>query len=198
MRTIVIAGLGNPGRQYEHTRHNAGFDVVEILSQRWSAPVKKVKHHALIAEANFGGARVVLAKPQTYMNESGRSVMDLIGWYKPAPSDLLIVYDDTDLAVGRLRLRAGGSAGTHNGMKSILYHIGRDDFPRLRVGIGRPPEGWQLSDYVLSQYQSGERQTVFDAMMRAAVCAEKWITDGVEAAQRDANVAPGAGETEKI
>ena len=184
----VIIGLGNPGAKYAHTRHNVGFDVVDILSQRWNVPLKKAKCKALVGEGAFEGERVALAQPQTYMNLSGESVVDLVNWYKPEPDGLIVVYDDCDLPFGKFRLRGGGSAGTHNGMRSILYLLGREDFARARVGIGRPPEGWDLRDFVLQQYATKEeRQVAFDAYVRAAEAVECWVKDGIEAAMQRYN-----------
>ena len=150
----VIVGLGNPGRKYEHTRHNVGFDVVDILAERHTIPCVRSRCKATVGEGMIGGERVVLAKPETYMNLSGESVVQLVNWYKIEPEQLIVVYDDVDLAAGKIRFRPSGSAGTHNGMRNIIYLYGKENFPRVRVGIGRPPEGWDLKDYVLTGYQS--------------------------------------------
>lgn len=143
---LVIVGLGNPGNQYARTRHNVGFDVVDVLIEKLSAGSPRRMCSALVWETRVDGERVALCKPQTYMNDSGRSVAELVSWYKPDAGRLLIVYDDIDLPLGRLRLRASGSAGTHNGMRSIVAALGRQDFPRLRVGVGAKPEGWDLAN----------------------------------------------------
>lgn len=179
----VIVGLGNPGAKYAHTHHNAGFDVVDILSQKHGIALSKSKCKAKVGEGMLAGRRVALCQPQTFMNLSGESVVGLVNWYKPEINQLIVVYDDVDLPFGRLRVRSKGSAGTHNGMKSIIYLLGRDDFPRVRVGIGRPPEMWDLADYVLTGYNTPEeRKIAFDAYMKAAEAVEAILGEGVEKA----------------
>lgn len=190
----LIVGLGNPGSKYAHSRHNVGFDVVEVLSQRHDIPIKKSKCKATIGEGFIAGEKVVLARPETFMNLSGESVSPLMQFYKVEPSHLLVIYDDIDLAEGRLRLREKGSAGTHNGMRNIIYQLGRDDFPRLRVGIGRPPEYMDLADYVLSGYNTPElRKTMFDAFCNAADTVEKLMKEGFARAQQFAAAAGKEG-----
>ena len=180
----VVVGLGNPGRKYEHTRHNVGFDVVDVLAQRNGISLARLRCKAVVGEGAITGERVALALPQTYMNLSGESVVQLVNWYKPERDQLIVCYDDVDLPEAKLRFRPGGSAGTHNGMRNIVYLLGRDDFPRVRVGIGRPPEGWEMKDYVLTGYPTkDERQRMFDAFMAAAQCVEALIGEGVEAAR---------------
>jgi len=177
----VIVGLGNPGRKYEHTRHNVGFDVLEVLSQKHNIPMRKLRCKAAIGEGTINGQKVVLAQPQTFMNLSGESVVQLLNWYKPEEDQLIVVYDDVDLQEGKLRFRPSGSAGTHNGMRNIIYLMGRDNFPRVRVGIGRPAEGWDMADWVLSGYNTPElRKTMFDAYMNAADVIAELIEKGVE------------------
>ena len=134
---FLVVGLGNPGRKYEHTRHNVGFDVVDILSQKYDIPLRKSRCKAITGEGVIAGQKVALALPQTYMNLSGESVVQLVNWYKPEMDQLLVCYDDIDLPDGKVRFRPSGSAGTHNGMRNIIYLLGRDDFPRMRVGTGR-------------------------------------------------------------
>ena len=185
---FLIVGLGNPGTKYEHTRHNAGFDVLTLLSQKLKTPIKRFKYRALIGKAVIGGEKIILCKPQTYMNCSGEAVRDLMRWYRIAPSHLLVIYDDIDLAPGVLRLRKEGSAGTHNGMRSIIEQIGTQAFPRVRVGIGPKREGYELADWVLSHYQTTEeRQTAFDAYLLAADAALEYIQNGIESAMRKYN-----------
>ena len=180
----VIVGLGNPGAKYHRTHHNAGFDVLDILSEKLNIRIDKLKHKSLVGEGMIGTKKVVLAKPQTFMNVSGEAVVQLINWYKPEDDQLIIVYDDIDLDLGAVRVRAKGSAGTHNGMRSIIYLLGRDDFPRVRVGIGRPPAKWDLADYVLSGYNtSEEREMAFDAYMRAADAIQILVKEGTAKAQ---------------
>ena len=182
---FLVVGLGNPGRKYEHTRHNVGFDVVDILSQKHDIPLRKSRCKALTGEGMIGDQKVALALPQTFMNLSGESVVQLINWYKPEMDQLIVCYDDIDLPEGKVRFRMSGSAGTHNGMRNIIYLMGRDDFPRVRVGIGRPPEQVDLKDYVLMEYHTKElRQTMFDAYMLAAQTVAEYIAGGAEGARR--------------
>lgn len=181
----IVVGLGNPGRKYEHTRHNVGFDVLEVLSQKYDIPIRKLRCKAAVGEGTIRGERVVLAQPQTFMNLSGESVVELMNWYKPEPEHLIVVYDDVDLPEGRLRFRPSGSAGTHNGMRNIIYLLGKENFPRVRVGIGRPAEGWDMKDWVLATYNTPElRKTMFDAYLNAADAVATLIGDGVDACRQ--------------
>ena len=186
--TWIIVGLGNPGAQYAHTRHNVGFDVTEILSRRWMAPLTRKKCNGLLAETTIDGKRVVLCQPQTYMNESGLCVGELLQWYKCPLDHLMVIYDDIDLPLSRLRIRKNGSAGTHNGMRSIMQHVPAQLFPRIRVGVGAKPEGWDLANWVLSHYQTREEQ---DAMQKAftlaADCVEAWLKSGIDHAMQQYN-----------
>ena len=183
----IVVGLGNPGRKYERTRHNAGFDVIELLAGRLNARLNKLKCKAVLAEANIGGERVVLAQPQTFMNLSGESVVQLVNWYKVDMDHLILCYDDADLPAGRLRVRGKGSAGTHNGMRSVIYLLGRDDFPRVRVGIGAPPEGVDIADYVLGGYPTPEaRKVAYDSYVAAGHAIETLIAKGLSAATEEA------------
>jgi PTH1 family peptidyl-tRNA hydrolase len=187
----VIVGLGNPGRQFERTRHNAGFDVIELLAARHGIRLSRAMCRAKAGEGRIGAARAVLAQPQTYMNLSGESVKKLVEWYKTDLSRLIICYDDVDLPPGRLRVRAKGSAGTHNGMRSVIYMLGRDDFARVRVGIGPPPPESNIKDYVLCRYETPEaRRMAFDSYTAAAELIEIIISDGVESAARRAGELP--------
>ena len=189
----IIIGLGNPGREYHRTRHNVGFDVIDVLSEKLNIQLTKNAMHGLIGEGFVGGEKVILVKPQTYMNLSGQCVTELVSWYKPEMSSVLVVFDDIDLPLGKLRLRKDGSAGTHNGMRSIIGLLGRQDFPRLRVGVGKKPEGWELANWVLSHYATEEdRKVQFDAFMLAADTAIDWIKNGWDSAMRTAN-APKKG-----
>lgn len=181
----VIVGLGNPGQKYAHTRHNVGFDVIEILSQKYNIPLQRLRCKAVVGEGMIGGQRVALCQPQTFMNLSGESVVSLVNWYKPEQDQMIVVYDDVDLPEGKVRFRPSGSAGTHNGMRNIIYLLGRDDFPRIRVGIGRPAEGWDMKDWVLAGYATPElRQVMFDAYNHAADVTVEYIQKGVEAARQ--------------
>ena len=155
---ILIAGLGNPGKEYENTRHNAGFLVLDTLAQKLGADLSERKHRALCGKAVIGGQKVILLKPQTYMNSSGESIRAAADYYKVPPEDILVVYDDISLAPGQLRIRAKGSAGGHNGIKSIIAHLGTQEFPRVKVGIGEKPPRMDLADYVLGHFSSGEKK----------------------------------------
>ena len=188
---VLIVGLGNPGAKYARTRHNVGFDVVEILAARNQIELNRTRCKAKVGEGRIGNVRVALAQPQTYMNLSGEAVTQLVNWYKVAPEELLVVYDDVDLPFGRVRIRPKGSAGTHNGMRNILYLLGRDDFPRLRVGIGRPPEHWDMKDFVISGYETAQdRKIAFQAYLFAAECVETFVKEGVARAQQFVSTQP--------
>lgn len=183
METYLVVGLGNPGTQYAHTRHNAGFEVTDALCSRWGVRLDKKKLGGMLTEVNRQGKRVVICQPQTFMNLSGECVIQLLNWYKTPLDHLLVVFDDIDLPVAHLRMRKGGSAGTHNGMRSILAHVPGQDFPRLRVGVGTPQPGWDLIPWVLGKPQTREEQAAMnDAYLRAAECVETWIDSGAEAA----------------
>ncbi|MZQ74978.1 MAG: aminoacyl-tRNA hydrolase [Peptoclostridium sp.] len=184
---FVIAGLGNPGGQYECTRHNVGFDVIDILAHMHGISVKKLKHRALVGEGFIGGQKVLLVKPQTYMNLSGDSLAEILSYYKLSPEELIVVYDDIDTDFGRIRIRKKGSAGTHNGMKSIISRIGFDDFPRIRIGVGRPFDGRDLASFVLSKFTNEEMKEIAETEKRAAEAAEAIISGGVEAAMNKYN-----------
>lgn len=185
-RMFLVVGLGNPGEKYAHTRHNVGFDVVDILAQKLGVRVNRLRCQALVGEGQCSGRRIALCKPQTYMNESGRSVSALVQWYKP--EQFAVVYDDVDLPLGKIRIRAAGSAGTHNGMRSILEQLGHGTFPRVRVGIGRQPPEWELANWVLSHYATAEeRKAAFDAYVQAAEALLCMAEQGVEAAMQAYN-----------
>lgn len=188
-QTFIVVGLGNPGAQYARTRHNAGFETLEVLSKRWGVEINKKKLGGLVAETTYEGHRVVLCLPQTFMNASGECVQQVLQWYKAPLQNLIVIYDDIDLPLSRLRVRKSGSAGTHNGMRSILGCIGNQQgFPRIRVGVGAKPEGWDLADWVLSTYRlREEREEMEKAFARAADCVEDWIKNGIEHAMQQYN-----------
>ena len=178
----VICGLGNPGREYENTRHNMGFRTVEGIARRFGVEVRKNKFNANIADIKHSGKRVILAKPLTYMNNSGDCVWKVAGFYRVELERLIVVYDDVDLPVGALRVRQFGGPGTHNGMKSITERLGSDRFPRIRVGIGKPPDFFDLSKYVLSGFSDTEKPAIEEAIMAAAKAALDIVEFGVEKA----------------
>ena len=183
--TRLIVGLGNPGLQYAHTRHNVGFEVTDVLARRLGVSLTRKKCSGMLTETALEGCRLVICQPQTYMNLSGQCVAELLQWYKCPLENLLVIYDDIDLPLGRLRMRKSGSAGTHNGMRSILANTPGQGFPRIRVGVGAKPEGWDLADWVLSRYQLREEQDAMaQAFALAADCAEDWVKNGAEHAMQ--------------
>lgn len=161
----MIAGLGNPTARYEKTRHNVGFDVIDLLAKKYNINVTGQKHKGLYGTGVMDGERVMLLKPQTFMNLSGDSIVAFLNFYKmDAAKQLIVIYDDISLAPGKLRIRMKGSAGGHNGMKNIIARIGTEEFMRIRVGIGEKPQGWDLADYVTSRFTREERAEVEQAM----------------------------------
>jgi PTH1 family peptidyl-tRNA hydrolase len=182
--TKIVVGLGNPGRQYAQTRHNLGFFVVDELAKRTSAPTSRKRMNAEISEARFGDDRLILVMPQTYMNASGVAVREIMRWYKVKPEDVLVVVDDLDLRFGQMRLRARGSAGGHNGLKSIFQEIGTQEIPRLRVGIGR---GHQAIGHVLSKFSPEEQEELPSVVDEAADAVELWLRNGIVEAMNQIN-----------
>lgn len=184
----LVVGLGNPGREYEETRHNAGFLVVDYLACSEGLAFAASDFHAALARGRVTGEEVLLAKPQTYMNLSGLAVCALVRWYKLDPSkDLLVVSDDLDLPLGRLRLRARGSHGGHRGLLSIISELGTSDFARLRLGIGRPENGDDAKDKVLGVFSEEEGRILDEVIAAAAAAIRTWLTEGVEAAMNRHN-----------
>lgn len=177
----LIAGLGNPGGQYAETRHNVGFLLLDSLAEDLKLDFRP-KFQGLVAETQISGEKIYLLKPQTFMNLSGRSVRELTQFYKLRPEDILVVYDDMDLPLGRLRLRNSGSAGGHNGIKSMLAELGTEDFWRLKIGIGRPPAGWDSARYVLSAFTKEDLPALDGVLERGIQAANLWAKgDGVKA-----------------
>lgn len=166
--TYLIAGLGNPTKKYEGTRHNVGFETVDILASDCGIEVREKKHRALCGKGVIGGARVILAKPQTFMNLSGESIRQIADFYQIPPENIIVICDDINLPCGQLRIREHGSAGGHNGLKNIILHLGSQDFMRVRIGVGEKPEGWELADYVLSRVGSEDRKILNEAEKDAA------------------------------
>ncbi len=183
---LLLVGLGNPGVKYGRTRHNAGFMVLDELAGRWGASFRS-KRKADIARARLNGEELVLAKPLTFMNLSGEAVKKLRRHYRLDPEHILVVHDDIDLSAGTVRLRAGGSAGGHLGVVSIIQHLGTDRFPRLKVGVGRPPDGKEAADYVLGKVEVGEMEKLEKAVQRAADAAEAFVREGLDAAMNRFN-----------
>lgn len=184
--TWLIVGLGNPGREYEHTRHNAGFRALDILAQKLGGNPDKLKYQGLYCQVNYQGKKLLLLKPQTYMNLSGRSAAPLASFFKVPAKNIIVMFDDISLPPGRLRIRADGSAGGHNGIKSLIQELGSQDFPRVKIGVGaKPHPDFDLADWVLSAFTAQEEKALQPALERAADAALAIIDQGVpEAANR--------------
>ena len=183
----IIAGLGNPGAEYAHTKHNVGFMLVDALAEELGLDAWREKFNALVAEGRIGAQKVLLVKPLTYMNESGRALAPLLDWYKLAPEELIVVHDDMDIAVGTIRLRRKGSAGGHNGIKSLLAHIGSQEFSRVRIGIGRPLPGWTVVRHVLAPFSAEAAPKVHEAISYLLPAVECIVTDGIDMAMNRYN-----------
>lgn len=182
----LVVGLGNPGPKYQGTRHNVGFELVDRLMAGSGGASFSRKFEGLIAEVEIDHHRVLLLKPETYMNLSGRSVGQAVRFHKLEPDDLMVVCDDLNLPVGKLRIRPGGSDGGQKGLRDIAAHLGTDQFPRLRIGIGEPPPGYAV-DYVLSRFRGSERNVMDDALILASQALAVWTTQGVQAAMNRFN-----------
>ncbi len=169
---FIIAGLGNPGKRYENTRHNVGFDAIDELVDRYRIPGSGVSHKAMVGKGIMEGQKVLLAKPLTYMNLSGEAIRGLVDYYKIDPeTELLVIYDDISLEPGNIRIRKKGSAGGHNGIKSIIAQLGTQNFQRIRIGVGEKPKNWDLADYVLGTFGKEDRPLVEEALGNAAEAA---------------------------
>lgn len=184
----LIAGLGNPGKQYANTRHNVGFDVMDAIADKYNISISEKKHKALCGKGVIDGQKVVLAKPQTFMNLSGESVVELLNYYKLDPEEeLIVVFDDISLAPGNLRIRKKGSAGGHNGIKNIIAMTGTQNFQRIKVGVGEKPKGWDLADHVLGHFSSADRKKVEESIEDAVSALEMMLRGDVEQAMNDFN-----------
>jgi PTH1 family peptidyl-tRNA hydrolase len=184
----VLIGLGNPGKKYAGTRHNVGFEVIAELARRHGASRPKVKFEAEIAEASVSDQRLLLAAPQTYMNNSGRAVRQLFDFYQLAVPDLLVACDDINLPLGKLRVRRSGSSGGQKGLENIIQHMGAPDVARLRIGIGQPPPGRDSADYVLERFHKSELAAIDKAITMAADAVEMWITGGIDRTMNQFNI----------
>lgn len=176
----LIVGLGNPGKQYENTRHNAGFMVIDELAQMLDGDLNQIKFKGLVGETRVGAEKVILLKPLTYMNLSGESLIQAVQFFKIRVDDILVIYDDLDTQTGQIRLRLKGSAGGHNGVKSIIHHLGTEEFNRIRVGIGRPAQGKKVVDYVLENFHPEEKKDLMAAVIKAAEAARLWLREPFE------------------
>ena len=180
---FVIVGLGNPDKKYEHTRHNIGFDVIDALADKYNINVTEKKHKALCGTGIIEGMKVLLVKPQTYMNLSGESVAEVMNFYKLDPDEeMIVIFDDISLEPGRIRIRKKGSAGGHNGIKNIIAMTGTSGFKRIKVGVGEKPEGWDLADHVLGRFSSEHRVKVEEAIGHAMDAAVLMMQDETDRA----------------
>ena len=183
---FVIVGLGNPGKKYDMTRHNVGFEAIDRLAHKYQIKVNKIKYKALIGEGQIDGEKVLLVKPQTYMNLSGETVLSICNFYQIDPEKLIVIYDDVDTDAGKLRIRKKGSAGTHNGMRHIIMLLQKDDFPRIRIGIGRSNQ-LELRDFVLQRFSKDEMITMDETLNKAADAAVMIVREGVDLAMNRFN-----------
>ena len=171
----LIVGLGNPGKQYEKTRHNVGFEVIDVLANKWSISLDQAKHKGIYGMGVVNGEKVILLKPLTYMNLSGESIAEVMNFFKIEIEDFVVMYDDLDLPPGKIRLRQKGSAGGHNGIKSTIAHLGTQDFNRIRVGIGRPSVPMSITDYVLGRFTVEEWSDISQSIEKSANACEAWV-----------------------
>lgn len=183
----IIAGLGNPGEKYDNTRHNAGFLTIDALASKYNIDVREKAHKALIGKGVIEGQKVILAKPQTYMNVSGESIRALVDYYKIAQEELIIIFDDISLEPGQLRIRKKGSAGGHNGIKNIIAQTGTQNFMRVKVGVGEKPKGWDLADHVLGRFDAADRERVEAAIGDAVAATELVLSGEIDAAMNEFN-----------
>jgi PTH1 family peptidyl-tRNA hydrolase len=183
----VVVGLGNPGNQYAQTKHNIGFITVDYLAEQHNIKINKIKHKAVIGEGTIGGEKILLVKPQTYMNLSGQSVMDIVNFYKVPLENLIVIYDDIDLPVGKVRIRPNGSSGTHNGMRNIIYLLNNQEFPRVRIGVGKQPDYMDLGDYVMTKFNSEEKPLMEEAIKKSVMAIEEIVKSGINTAMNKYN-----------
>lgn len=183
----IIVGLGNPGKKYEQTRHNIGFISIDYMADKYGIKVSKIKHKALIGEGNIGNSKLILVKPQTYMNLSGEAVREIVDYYKADLSKLVVIYDDIDIPVGSVRIRKKGSSGTHNGMRSIIYQLKSEEFPRIRIGMGRNGSD-ELKDFVLGGFSKAEKPVLEAAVRHTADAVECFISEGIDVCMNRYNI----------
>ena len=183
----LIVGLGNPTREYDRTRHNVGFDTLDVLAEELNTSIGENKFKGCCAKGVIGGEKVILLKPQTFMNLSGESVRAAADFYKIDPEHIIVIYDDISLEVGQLRIRSKGSAGGHNGIKNIIAHLGTQEFPRIKVGVGAKPPRMDLADYVLSRFSAEDRVKMEEAFKEAVQAVQVMITEGDQAAMNRFN-----------
>lgn len=184
---FAVIGLGNPGKNYDGTRHNVGFDTVDYLAYRNNIKINKIKFKSVYGEGFIGSEKVILVKPQTYMNNSGMAVLDLYNYYNIPIENIIVIVDDVDIEFSSIRIRAKGSAGSHNGLKSIIYQLQSEKFPRIRIGVGKKKENQDLADFVLSRFDEKEREIINMAIKKAALAAETIISYGINKAMNEFN-----------
>lgn len=180
--THIVVGLGNPDRKYENTRHNAGFIAVDAIAEKYGTTIDRLKYKAYCATVEIGDAKVLLMKPQTYMNNSGEAVVEAMNFYKIPPENVIIIFDDISLDVGLMRVKRKGSDGGQKGMRSIIYLSGKDTFPRVKIGIGHKPEKWDLADWVLSQFSNDERKQIDEITKKATNAVELIVSGSIDKA----------------
>ena len=184
----IVAGLGNPGNQFEMTRHNIGFHTIDYIADELGIKIKKLKYKALFGNGEINGEKVLLIKPQTYMNNSGESIIDFVNFYKIPIENIIIISDDVALDAGRIRIRGKGSAGGHNGLKSVIYHLNSDNFPRVRIGVGSPNNSdYDLADYVLGRFAKDEIPVLEESIIKAYKAVCEIISSGYESAMNKYN-----------
>lgn len=183
----VVVGLGNPGSKYRETRHNVGFSVIDILGNRYNTKINKIKFKSLYAEIKIGNEKVLLVKPQTYMNNSGETLLEISNFFKVPIENIIVVLDDIDIDFGSLRVRQKGSAGSHNGMKSIIYLLKDDKIPRVKIGVGRPEPGRDLADFVLGRFSKQEEVEIGETLVKAADAVECFIKEDINSSMNKYN-----------
>lgn len=194
-KMVIIAGLGNPTREYENTRHNIGFMAIDALADKYNISVMDCKHRALVGKGVIGGTKVVLVKPLTYMNLSGEAVRAVVDYYKvDAASELIVIYDDISLDVGQLRIRKKGSAGGHNGIKNIIANLGSDTFLRIKIGVGEKPRGYDLADYVLGHFSKDEQEVMRESLENVDGAVNLMLSGEIDRAMNQYNVKKAAKE----
>lgn len=191
---FVVIGLGNPGKDYTNTRHNAGFDTIDILAKRNNISINKIKFKSVYGEGKIGNEKVMLVKPQTFMNNSGICVREIIQYYKLPVENIIIVVDDIDIDFASIRVKMKGSAGSHNGLKSIIYHLQDDQFPRVKIGVGKKYANQDLADFVLSRFSKEERTEIEATILTAAEAAETIIIEDINKAMNKFNIKTKAQE----
>ena len=183
---FVLVGLGNPGKKYEDTRHNIGFNIINVLAETLGIEVNKMKHKSLVGSKFVDGEKIMLVKPQTYMNKSGEAVRDIVNYYDVPLENILIIYDDIDTEIGKIRLRKNGSGGSHNGMNNVIYHLENDEIPRLRFGIGKS-KTIPLTNYVLGKFENKNIEILNETIIKSKDACLKFINEGIDQAMNDYN-----------